>query len=322
MSIKKPNIVILDGYVSNPNDLSWASIATLGHLKVYDRTNDKDLFDRTKEADILITNKRRIEAALIDRLEKLKCICLLSTGYNSVDIIAAKKRGITVCNAVGYSGISVAQHVFALLLELTNNVGIHNASVQKNDWATSIDWCYWKSPIMELANKTMGIYGLGKIGQEVAKIAQAFGMQVIATRKNLNKPNPLNVPIVPLEQLLIQSDVLSLHAPLSKDNYRVINQQTLSKMKSNAILINTGRGDLVDEEGLKNALQTGIIAAAGLDVLSQEPPPLNHPLLGIPNCIITPHNAWVSKESRARLIQIVADNIEAFLQGKPQNVVV
>ena len=322
MSRRKPNIVVLDGYVSNPNDLSWDSIASLGHLTIYDRTSDIDLFERAKDADILITNKRQIGGKLIQRLEKLQCICLLSTGFNSVDIAAAKNNGITVCNAVGYSGSSVAQHVFALLLELTNNVGIHNASVQNNEWATSIDWCYWKNPIMELAGKTMGIYGLGKIGQEVAKIAIAFGMIVIATRRNWDKPNPLKIPLVTFEELLLESDVLSLHAPLGGNNGGIINEQTLSLMKPTAYLINTGRGGLVREKDLKAALINKTIAGAGLDVLSEEPPPPNHILLNIPNCIITPHNAWVSKESRARLIQIVADNIAAFLAGTPKNVVV
>lgn len=316
------NIVILDGFVTNPNDVSWEPVERLGQVKVYDRTNKEDLYDRTKDTDILITNKRQIDHELIDRLDQLKCICLLSTGYNSVDIAAAKNRGITVCNAVGYSGTSVAQHVFALLLELTNNVGLHNNSVQNNEWATSIDWCYWKKPIMELANKTMGIYGLGKIGQEVAKIALAFGMKVIATRRNVEKPNPLQIPLVSFEELLTKSDVLSLHAPLSGNNSGIINKQNLSQMKPTALLINTGRGGLVNEADLKTALITGTIAGAGLDVLSAEPPPMHHPLLSLPNCIITPHNAWVSRESRERLIQIVADNIAAFLKGAPQNVVV
>jgi len=321
-STRSPNIVILDGYVANPNDLSWKGIAKLGCLKVYNRTNDKDLFKRAKDAEILIINKRRLDRDLLYQLDKLKCICLLSTGYNSVDIIAAEERGIKVCNAVGYSGTSVAQHVFALLLELTNNVGLHNESVQQNEWATSTDWCYWKKPIMELADKTMGIYGLGKIGQEVAKIAIAFGMKVIASRKNQDKPNPLQIPLVSFGELIKESDVLSLHAPLTEENAGIINEQNLSDMKPTAILINTGRGGLVNEADLKVALLNGTIAGAGLDVLSEEPPPMSHPLLNIPNCIITPHNAWVSKESRERLIQIVADNIAAFLAGTPQNVVV
>jgi len=262
---RPPNIVILDGYVANPNDLSWEGIAKLGQLTIYDRTNDEHLLERAKDADILIINKRRLGRDVLYQLDKLKCICLLSTGYNSVDITAAKERGIKVCNAVGYSGTSVAQHVFALLLELTNNVGLHNISVQKNEWATSTDWCYWKSPIMELAGKTMGVYGLGKIGQEVAKIAIAFGMQVIATRKNLDKSNPLQIPLVPFEELIKKSDVLSLHAPLTNENEGIINKYHLSKMKSTAILINTGRGGLVNEVDLKEALLNGTIAGAGLD---------------------------------------------------------
>jgi len=319
--MNKPNIVILDGFVANPGDLSWDTIAAFGQLTVYDRTSDEELIDRAKEAEILIINKRTLSRDTLYRLERLQCICLLSTGYNSVDIQAAKERGIVVCNAVGYGSSSVAQHVFALLLELTNNIGLHNRSVQQNGWATSIDWCYSKIPLTELKEKTMGIYGLGKIGQEVAKIALAFGMQVIATRKNPNKSTPPAIQLVNFDRLLKESDVLTLHAPLTKENEQIINATHLSMMKPRAYLINTGRGGLVNELDLKQALLKGTIAGAGLDVLSVEPPPLNHVLLNVPNCFITPHQAWTSKEARARLLEIVADNIKGFLAGNPQNVV-
>jgi len=320
--MNQPNIVILDGFVANPGDLSWEAIAALGQLTIYDRTSDEELLERAKEAEILIINKRTLNRDTLYLLNRLKCICLLSTGYNSVDIQAAKERGIVVCNAVGYGSTSVAQHVFALLLELTNNIGLHNNSVQQNGWANSIDWCYSKRPLTELKDKTMGIYGLGRIGQEVAKIALAFGMKVIATRKNRNKPTPPAIQLVAFEKLLKESDVLTLHAPLTKENEQIINTRHLSMMKPSAYLINTGRGGLVNEVDLKKALLNGTIAGAGLDVLAQEPPPLNHVLLNIPNCLITPHQAWTSKEARARLLQIVAENISGFLIGNPQNLVV
>ncbi len=315
------NIVILDGFVANPGDLSWEGIQQHGNLQVYDRTKATQIYERAKEAHILIVNKCILNRTLLARLDQLQCICTLATGYNNIDIAAAKERGIVVCNAVGYSSPSVAQQVFALLLELTNRVGVHNESVQQNAWANSIDWSYCKSPLVELSGKTMGIYGLGKIGQEVAKIALAFGMSVIATRKNRTKPRPANIQLVALEQLFKESDVLSLHAPLSKENEGIINTQHLALMKSTAYLINTGRGGLVNELDLKKALLDGQIAGAGLDVLSQEPPPKDHLLLNVPNCLITPHHAWATSASRARLIQIVADNIKGFLEGKLQNVV-
>jgi len=215
----------------------------------------------------------------------------------------------------------VAQHVFALLLELINRVGLHNDHIQQNGWANSIDWCYWKSPMIELSDKTMGIYGYGKIGQKVAEIALAFGMKVIAVRKSNKASKNKKVQLVDLETLWNESDVISLHAPLTVDNEDIINKTTLTKMKKSAYLINTGRGGLINEKDLKVTLEEGQIAGAGLDVLSQEPPPKNHLLLGTPNCLITPHHAWATKESRGRLIGIVGENIKAFLAGKPQNVV-
>jgi len=314
-------IVILDGQVANPNDLSWEAIATQGNLKIYPRTTDEQLLDRAKGAAILIVNKRTLKEPILKQLPHLKLICTLATGYNNIDIDAANRLGITVCNAVGYSSPSVAQHVFALLLALINRVDLHNQSVQQNGWANSIDWCYWKSPMMELAGKTMGIYGYGKIGEQVANIALAFGMNVIAVRRSQQAPSNPAVKLVDLKTLLQESDILSLHAPLSAKNKGIINQSNLDLMKKTAYLINTGRGGLVNEIALKNALESGQIAGAGLDVLSQEPPPVDHLLLGVPNCLITPHHAWATRESRGRLIAIVAENIRAFLGGNPQNVV-
>ena len=314
-------IVILDGHVANPGDLSWQAIENQGALTVYKRTPQELIIERAKEADIVLVNKCKLTQPIIRQLPNLKCICLLATGYNNVDTIAAKEQNIVVCNAKGYSGPAVAQHVFSLLLELTNQVGVHNQIVQQNGWATSIDWSFWNNPMVELSGKTMGIYGLGTIGKQVAKIALAFGMKVIAVRKNVNKPTPSSVQLVTLNQLFSQSDVLTLHAPLTAENEGFINQSTLKQMKNTAILINTGRGGLVNETDLRTALLEGQIAGAGLDVLSQEPPPENHILQGIPNCLITPHHAWATRASRARLIEIVAENIRAFLAGQPRNVV-
>ncbi len=316
------NIVILDAYVTNPGDLTWEGITNLGKTTIYDRTTTDQIFDRAKDADILVVNKVVLDEAMLNKLSpKLKCICTLATGYNNIDIKTAQNRGITVCNAVGYGSASVAQHVFALLLQLTNNVAIHNQSVQNNEWANSVDWSYWKSPMMELMGKTMGVYGTGQIGQQVIHIARAFGMKIIAVRKNPQKPTPEYVKLVDLPTLFGKSDVLTLHAPLSYENTHIVNRKTLSMMKPTAYLINTGRGGLIEETHLREALLNGQIAGAALDVLSEEPPPKNHLLLNIPNCIITPHQAWATQEARGRLIQIVADNIEAFLNGKPRNVV-
>lgn len=316
-----PKIVILDGYTTNPGDLSWEPIAQLGDLRVHDRTPDNLIYKRAQNADIVIVNKTELDMYYIGSLRKLKLICTLATGYNNIDLYGANNFGVTVCNAVGYSTPSVAQHAFSLLLKMTNQVTLHNQSVQSGGWSNAPDWCYWKQPLVELAGKTMGIYGFGKIGQQVAQIALAFGMKVIAHRKNIHQTPPPMVEYVSLENLFSESDVLTLHAPLSAENEGIVNAQNLSLMKPSAYLINTGRGGLVNELDLKNALLDGKIAGAGLDVLSTEPPPKDHPLIGIQNCILTPHQAWATKESRQRLIQIVADNIKAFLSGKPQNVV-
>lgn len=317
-----PNITILDGYVTNPGDLSWQGITDLGETVIYDRTSPDQIFDRAKEADILVVNKVVLDEEMLNNLSpKLKCICTLATGYNNIDIKTAQNRGITVCNAVGYSSTSVAQHVFALLLQLTNQVTLHNQSVQNNEWANSADWSYSKSPLMELKGKTMGVYGLGGIGREVVKIARAFGMKIIAVRKNPKKLKPDYIQLVDISTFFGKSDVVTLHVPLTYETQHLVNRTTLSMMKPTAFLINTGRGGLVNEADLRAALLQGWIAGAGLDVLSEEPSAQNHPLLNIPKCIITPHQAWATQESRSRLIQIVADNIAAFLKEKPQNVV-
>ncbi len=311
------NIVVLDGYAVNPGDLNWDQLHALGNLKIHDRTPQDKIIERATNADILITNKCILNESIFDELPKLKYIGLFATGYNNIDINAAKERNIVVCNSAEYSTPSVAQHVFALILELTNNVGLHNQSVHNNEWAVAKDWCYLQKPIIELAGKTLGIYGLGNIGSAVAHIALALGMNVIATRKSNKAPENALVQLVTENELLSNSDILTLHAPLSDDNFEFIHKASLQKMKNSAFLINTGRGGLINEADLRDALSNNTIAAAALDVLQIEPPVLNHILVGLPNCIITPHQAWASHESRARLLNIVADNISAFINGKP-----
>ncbi len=314
-------IVILDGYTSNPGDLHWEAIEALGELTAYSRTADEELIERAMAADILVVNKRELAKKALDQLPNLKCICTLATGYNNIDIEHARSKNIPVCNAVGYSSSSVAQHVFSLLLELTNHVGRHSTEVDAGAWAKAIDWCFWTYPLIELSGKKMGIYGYGKIGREVGKIARAFGMEILVLSRGDEKDVYDHVTCVPSEALFRESDVLTLHTPLTSDNQHYINKDTLKLMKRSAFLINTGRGGLVNETDLKEALLNKQIAGAGLDVLSKEPPGEGHPLINVPNCIITPHIAWASKESRMRLIQQVADNIAAFIEGRPQNVV-
>ena len=314
-------ISVLDGYTSNPGDLSWDPIQQLGSVQIYDRTSTEQLVERAKEADILLINKIVLDADTLDALPKLKCICLLATGYDNVDIQAAAERNIPVCNVVGYSTEAVTQQVFALIFELTNQVGKHNESVQAGDWQNSTDFSYTLRPIPEVYGKTLGIYGFGRIGQRVADVALAFGMQVIAHHKHPERDARPGVRLVSLPELFSKSDILRLHAPLSEANAGIVDIDLLKHMKSSALLINTGRGGLINEPDLRDALQEDMLAGAGLDVLSSEPPPPDHPLIGLSNCIITPHHAWASQEARERLIREVAQNVQAFLDGKPRNVV-
>ncbi len=318
--MKQPKIVALDGYTLNPGDLSWEAIAAFGDFEVYDRSTAKEALVRAKEADILLLNKFVLSSELIDKLPHLKCVCITATGYNNVDLEATKARKIPVCNAVGYGTTAVAQHVFALLFALTNQVAAHHASVQQGRWSANPDFCYWLNPIEELAGKTMGIYGFGRIGQKVADLALAFDMKVLATHKHPKRDAHPKIDFVELETLFSKSDVISLHAPLSDTNYQIVNQELLAQMRPSAYLINTGRGGLIHELDLKEALLNKELAAAALDVLSVEPPPEHHPLFGIENCIITPHQAWASQAARQRLMDITAMNINAFLENKPQNV--
>ena len=318
---RSPKIVVLDGYTLNPGDLSWEPLHAIGQVKIYEHSTYEESRERAEDSDIILSNKAIIDKALIEQLLKLKCICVLATGFNNIDIEAARKRQIAVCNAVGYGSDSVAQHVFALLLELTNKVGPHNESVQQGEWARSRDFSYSLSPIQGLAGKTFGILGFGKIGQKVGEIARGFGMKVISSHRHPERDARPWVEFVGLETLFSKSDVLSLHAPLTEETHEIINKKNLKRMKKSAFLINTGRGGLVNEAELKTALEEETLAGAGLDVLSKEPPPVDHILYNTKNCIITPHNAWANRDARQQLLEITIENIKAFLEGNPQNLV-
>jgi glycerate dehydrogenase len=319
--MSKPKIVITDGHPLNPNDSTWAAFQKIADTTVYAHTSPEQLVPRAQEADILIVNKTVVNAETIAALPKLKYIGVTATGYNIVDTEAAKSKGIIVSNAVGYSSQSVAQHTFALILELTNRVGAHSESVHQGAWGKQPHFCYTLSTITELSGKTLGLYGYGGIAKEIAKIAKAFGMKIIVNRRNTEGVTPKGTRYVSLENLFSESDILSLNAPLTIDNKGLINKENLTLMKPTALLINTARGGLVVENDLKEALENGIIAGAGLDVLQTEPPTEGNVLIGVKNCIITPHNAWASFESRQRLLNITLQNVKAFLKGTPQNVV-
>jgi len=311
-------IVITDGYTLNPGDLSWEPLKEFGEVKYYDRTPVQLLAECCTDADIIITNKTPLSAVSIHSFSKLKFISVTATGYNVVDTVAAKERGIIVSNVPVYGTDSVAQHTFALILELANQPGAHARSVANGDWSKSTDWSYTLQPTTEISGKTLGIVGFGRIGRKVAEIAKAFGMQVIFNNKG--KQSELATAVT-MEELFAQSDFISLHCPLTKENDSFVDKALLSRMKSTASLINTSRGQLINEKDLAEALQEKILAAAALDVLRQEPPPADHPLIGLSNCIITPHIAWITREARKRLMQTTFENVKAFIEGKPQHVV-
>ncbi|WP_282779388.1 D-2-hydroxyacid dehydrogenase [Phaeodactylibacter xiamenensis] len=314
-------IIALDGRTLNPGDLSWEGLSNFGEYEIHDFTPKEQVVERGRPADILLVNKVVLGKDELAQLPNLKCICVTATGYNNVDLQAARERGIPVCNAVGYSTDSVAQHVFALLLALTNKVYQHHISVQAGEWQRSDDFAYTLHTLPELAGKIFGIYGFGRIGQRVADLAQAFGMKILATHKHPERDARPGVEFVSLEELFERSDVISLHAPLSEANREIVNAQLLQRMKSTAYLINTGRGGLIQEADLKLALQEKQLAGAALDVLSTEPPKEGNVLINAPNCILTPHLAWASLEARQRLMDITLNNIRAFQAGAPQNVV-
>lgn len=315
------NIVILDAYTANPGDLDWSPLEAIAPCQIHDRTPLAETIERARDAEIVITNKAVLNREIITALPKLRYIGVTATGYNVVDTVAAKERGIVVTNVPGYSTPAVAQAVIAMLLELTNHTAHHADSVRAGGWSACPDFCFWHHPIIELQGRTLGLIGFGDIGSAVARIAVAFGMKVIAARRSWATPPPEGVTAVSIQEVFEQSDVISLHCPLTDDTKHLINTANLARMKPTAFLINTARGPLVDEPALAEALNSGRIAGAALDVLSSEPPPASNPLLSAKNCLVTPHLAWASRESRARLIAAAAANLHAFLDGKPVNVV-
>lgn len=314
-------ITVLDGYALNPGDLSWKEFEKLGNVTVYDRTVPSQFMERAKDADVLITNKTVISAEHLEALPNLKYIGVLATGYNVVDLKAARKFDIPVTNIPAYSTMSVAQHVFAMLLAVTDRVEHYALETRRGRWSNARDFCFWDTPLVELTGKTFGIVGLGNIGMAVAHIAIAFGMRVMAYTSKEPEHLPDGVVKSSLSELFENADVISLHCPLNSDTYEIINQKAITDMKSGVILINTGRGPLIDEKAVADALTSGKIGAFCADVLSTEPPAADNPLLSAPNTYITPHIAWATKEARERLMQIAYTNLEAFIDGHPQNVV-
>ena len=315
-------IVILDGSAANPGDLSWTPIAQLGELVVHDFTQPEQTIPRLQGAQVALTNKTVLNEAVFAACPDLRYVGVLATGYNVVDLAAARVRGILVTNIPAYSTDSVAQFVFALLLELCSKVALHDQAVRDGEWARANQFCFWKAPLVELAGKTMGLVGYGNIGSAVARIALAFGMQVLACTPHPEKAASLSgVAFASLDEVLAQSDVVSLHCPLFPSTEGIINKDTIAKMKDGVKIINTSRGPLIVEEDLKEGLNSGKVSGAAVDVVSTEPIREDNPLLGAKNMIITPHIAWAPRESRQRLMDIAVDNLRQFVDGKPQNVV-
>jgi glycerate dehydrogenase len=315
-------IVVLDGYTLNPGDLTWEGFEKLGTLQVYDRTEPSRILERAKGAELVLTNKTPLTAETLKQLAGLRYIGVLATGYNIVDVQAAKQRGIPVSNIPTYGTASVAQFAFALLLELCHNVKLHSEAVRAGEWTNNQDWCFWKAPLVELADKTMGIVGFGRIGRQVGEIAHAMGMRVVAHDTVQSSPPAYQgFRWAGLEELLKESDVVSLHCPLFPETEGLINAARLKLMKPAAFLLNNSRGPLIVDQDLADALNSGKLAGAAVDVLGVEPPPAKNPLLSARNCIVTPHISWATKEARARLMDLAVANAKAFLAGKPQNVV-
>ncbi len=316
------SIVVLDGHVLSPGDNPWDEVAALGRLTVHERTAPDEVVARAQGADVVLTNKVRLDAAAFAALPDLKLVSVLATGYDVVDLDAARAHGVVVSNVPGYGTTSVAQYVFALILECCHRAAAHDAAVKAGRWAAGPDWCFWLSPQMELAGKTMGVVGLGGIGRRVADLAHAFGMRVLA-----HVPRPKPAPdwepfaFADLEELFEHSDVISLHCPLTPDNGGFVNAALLSRMRPGSVLVNTARGALINEADLAEALRNGPLRAAALDVVTREPIAPDHPFLALDNCLLTPHMAWASLEARSRLMAQTAANIRAFLDGAPVNVV-
>lgn len=315
--------VILDGFVANPGDLTWSEWSALGDFVVYERTESEQVVARAANAEVVLTNKTVLTQEIIESLPKLRYIGVLATGYNVVDLDAARRHGVVVTNIPAYSTASVAQLVMAHLLNIANGVADYAQAVTDGAWQRSTDFCFYRQPQMELCGKTMGIVGVGNIGRAVARVASALGMRVVAfsSKKSSELSESGIEKAESLETLFRESDVVSLHCPLTNETHHIINRHSLSWMKPTAILINTGRGPLVDEEALAEALREDRLYAAGLDVLTQEPPRQGSPLIGAPRCFITPHIAWATPEARQRLLSIALQNVQAFLDGNPQNVV-
>lgn len=315
-------IVVLDGYTLNPGDISWEGMEAFGEVTVYDRTKAEDIVERIGDADVVYTNKTPITRETLDACKNVKFIGVLATGYNIVDIEAAKEKSIPVSNIPTYGTAAVSQFAIALLLELCHHIGEHSDAVKAGEWSSNPDWCFWKHPLVELAGKTMGIIGFGRIGQDTGKIAQALGMKVLAydafKRPELESET---CQYADLDTLLRESDVISLHCPLFPDTEGIINKDTIAKMKDGVMIINDSRGPLIVEEDLRDALNSGKVAGAALDVVSTEPIQMDNPLLDAKNVILTPHIAWAPKESRQRLMDIAVENLKHFAEGEPQNVV-
>lgn len=311
------NIVVLDGYKLNPGDLSWDGLHALGACTIHDRTAPGDIVARALGAEIVLTNKCPLRAATIAQLPALRYIGVTATGFNVVDAAAARARGIPVCNVPDYGTRAVAQHTFALILELTNAAGHHARTVREGRWVASADWCYWDRPLVELDGRTLGIVGWGRIGRAVAELGRAFGMKILAASR---RETP-GAEQVSLDELFRRSDVVSLHCPLTPDTAGLVNAARLALMRRSAFLINTSRGPLIVDADLAAALESGRLAGAAVDVLSAEPPAAGNPLLAAKNCLITPHNAWAAGAARARLLETSVANVRAFLDGRPTNVV-
>lgn len=317
-------IVVLDGYVENPGDLSWDQVSNLGEITIYDRTdpaNEEEIINRIGDAEIIITNKTPISKKTIASCPNIKFITMLATGYNVVDYNYAKEKGIPLANVPTYGTASVSQFSIALLLEICHHIGYHSKTVYDGRWADSIDWCYWDYPLIELEGKTIGIIGFGRIGQAEGRIAKAFGMNVLAHDLYPNENGRTIAEYVDLYDLYARSDVITLHCNLTPENTGMINNDSISKMKDGVIIINNARGQLVNEQDLTDALNSGKVGGAGLDVVSTEPIRSDNPLLGAKNCIITPHISWAPKESRQRIMDCTAENIKAFIEGKPVHIV-
>ena len=316
-------IVVLDGYTENPGDLSWSGLESLGEVQVYDRTpnNEEEISRRIGDADAVYTNKTPLSRSVIEKAPNMKFIGVLATGYNVIDVAAAKEKGIPVCNIPTYGTDAVGQFAIALLLEICHHIGHHSQAVKEGRWEKNVDWCFWDYPLIELAGKTLGIIGFGRIGQATGRIAKALGMKVIAYDSYESESGKAIGEYVSLEKLLSDSDVISLHCPLFPETQGIINKESIRKMKDGVIILNNSRGPLIVEEDLAEALNSGKVYAAGVDVVSTEPIRGDNPLLKAKNCIITPHISWASKESRQRLMDIAVDNLKQFIAGSPVNVV-